>query len=79
MIAEAADFIEIVAHVDDRHGRLGVQPVEIRQYFVPARPVERCEGLVHEHELRGTAQRAGDRDALRFTAGQLPRVSRQQS
>ena len=47
-----------------------MQPVEKRQYFVAAPPVERRNRFVHEHNPWRSQQRPRDRDTLRLATGQ---------
>ncbi|MEJ2297021.1 MAG: hypothetical protein P8X94_00660 [Woeseiaceae bacterium] len=70
MVAQATDFLDVVADVDHRHRQFVVQAIEVRQQFVLAPPVERGERLVHENEIGRAHERRRDGDTLRFAARQ---------
>jgi hypothetical protein len=59
--------------VDDRQGEAVAQPLEKRKNLVLGRPVERRQRFVHQEELRLRQERASDRHALAFAAGEIAR------
>ena len=77
-VGQPRDLGDRVAHVDDRNMQIVAQPLDVAQHLALARHVERGERLVHQQDPRLREQRAADRHALLFAAGELVRQSLQQ-
>ena len=75
---ELQHLLELVTHVHHRDGEPVAQRLKVRQHFLAARHIERGERLVQQQQPRLRQQRAPERDALAFTAGELVRTAREQ-
>ena len=71
-------LVELVAHVDDGNGEGVAQSFEIRQHFFATRQVERGERFVEQQQPGLREQRATERHALLFAAGQFVRPAAEQ-
>ena len=65
------DVVRRVADINRRHGQFLVQPFEVGEYLRLGIFIERGQGLVEQQQVRTREQRARNRHALTFAAGQI--------
>ena len=65
----------IVGHDDERDARVLLRTLQLDLHLLAQPPIERRKGLVEKKHLRLLDERAGERDALALTAGELMRFA----
>ena len=76
LVGETDRLVDVVRDEDDGLSQLALDLDELGLQPVAIERVDRAERLVHEQHRRVGGKRAGDADALRLAAGELPRVLR---
>ena len=72
-VSKAPCEFDIVGH-DQQPAFLGGEGANRLAEGAPTRRIERRRGFVHQQQLRVGGEGACDRHALRFAAGELPRI-----
>ena len=74
-VAHRQRLLLVVGDEDERDADLALDPLELELHLLAQLEVERAERLVEQQHVRLVDDRAGERDALALSAGELDRFA----